>query len=135
MIESTSLQAELKRQVKDGSLIIDGSNDVLTMTLGTPEHSGRVRGLGFGVVPTRYFNLPKRGSKRHITELESELREAKKRLKDMEAQLKLRNEPVAAAPTVAPRAEKVASYMRESENIKRSSSGGKNATQSLSSKV
>ena len=49
--------------------------------------------------------------------------------------IKLRNEPIAAAPIITPRAEKVASYMRESENIKRSSSGGKIATQSLSSKV
>lgn len=52
---------KLKTQVKDGSIVIEGSCDVLTMALGTPEHTGRIRGKGIGVVPSRYLNLPKRG--------------------------------------------------------------------------
>ncbi|CAL9006430.1 unnamed protein product [Prunus brigantina] len=37
---------------------VASSNDVLTMALG-PEHPGRVRGLGAGISPRQYFNLPK----------------------------------------------------------------------------
>ncbi|BBN67701.1 hypothetical protein Prudu_157S000800 [Prunus dulcis] len=35
-----------------------GSKDVLTMALG-PEHPGRLRGVGAGISPRQYFNLPK----------------------------------------------------------------------------
>jgi len=48
----------LQKQVSEGSIQISGSNDVLTMALG-PEHPGRVRGVGAGVSPKQYFNLPK----------------------------------------------------------------------------
>ncbi|CAL2255058.1 unnamed protein product [Prunus armeniaca] len=40
-----------------GTLTVYGSNDVLTMALGTPKHGGRVRGVGAGVSPTQFFNL------------------------------------------------------------------------------
>ncbi|ONH90445.1 hypothetical protein PRUPE_8G054500 [Prunus persica] len=49
---------ELQKQVSEGKVRVDGSNDVLTMALG-PEHPGRVRGVGAGVSPRQYFNLPK----------------------------------------------------------------------------
>ncbi|BBN67601.1 hypothetical protein Prudu_126S000400 [Prunus dulcis] len=39
-------------------ICVSGSNDVLTMALG-PEHPGRVRGVGAGISPRQYFNLPK----------------------------------------------------------------------------
>ncbi|CAL2230609.1 unnamed protein product [Prunus armeniaca] len=50
---------DLKKQVSEGTLTVSGSNDVLTMALGTPEHGGRVRGVGAGVSPTQFFNLPR----------------------------------------------------------------------------
>ena len=48
----------MQKQVSEGKVRVDGSNDVLTMALG-PEHPGRVRGVGAGVSPRQYFNLPK----------------------------------------------------------------------------
>ncbi|KAF4376196.1 hypothetical protein F8388_018865 [Cannabis sativa] len=36
-----------------------GSEDVLTKALGTPEERGRVRGVGFGVTPTQFWNTPR----------------------------------------------------------------------------
>ncbi|KAI5338456.1 hypothetical protein L3X38_017727 [Prunus dulcis] len=41
--EKEKLIDELQKQVSEGTLIVSGSNDVLTMALG-PEHPGRVRG-------------------------------------------------------------------------------------------
>ncbi|BBG96921.1 hypothetical protein Prudu_005883 [Prunus dulcis] len=49
---------ELQKQVSEGKVSVSGSNDVLTMALG-PEHPGRVRGVGAGISPRQYFNLPK----------------------------------------------------------------------------
>ncbi|CAL2266082.1 unnamed protein product [Prunus armeniaca] len=49
---------ELQKQVAEGSLSITGSNDVLTLALG-PEHPGRVRGVGTGISPRQFFNLPR----------------------------------------------------------------------------
>ncbi|XP_040372966.1 uncharacterized protein LOC121052304 [Rosa chinensis] len=52
--------ANLKRKVASGELNAEGTNDVLTLALGTPEHGGRVRGIGGFVTPSTYFHLPKR---------------------------------------------------------------------------
>ncbi|KAI5324963.1 hypothetical protein L3X38_034036 [Prunus dulcis] len=49
---------ELQKQVSEGKVSVHGSNDVLTMALG-PEHPGRLRGVGAGISPRQYFNLPK----------------------------------------------------------------------------
>ena len=48
----------MQKQVSEGKVSVSGSNDVLTMALG-PEHPGRLRGVGAGVSPRQYFNLPK----------------------------------------------------------------------------
>ncbi|KAI5313104.1 hypothetical protein L3X38_042278 [Prunus dulcis] len=56
--EKTKLIDELQKQVSEGKVSVYGSNDVLTMALG-PEHPGRVRGVGAGISPRQYFNLPK----------------------------------------------------------------------------
>ena len=48
----------MQKRVLEGNLRVSGSNDVLTMALG-PEHPGRVRGVGAGISPRQYFNLPK----------------------------------------------------------------------------
>ncbi|KAM5550526.1 hypothetical protein ABKV19_027603 [Rosa sericea] len=50
----------LKEKVASGEISASGSNDVLTLALGTPEHGGRVRGVGAYVTPSSYFHLPKR---------------------------------------------------------------------------
>ncbi|CAL8174589.1 unnamed protein product [Prunus armeniaca] len=56
--EKAKLIDELQKRVSEGSLSVSGSNDVLTMALG-PEHPRRVRGVGAGISPRQYFNLPK----------------------------------------------------------------------------
>ncbi|CAL2228591.1 unnamed protein product [Prunus armeniaca] len=56
--EKAKLIDELQKQVAEGSLSITGSNDVLTLALG-PEHPGRVRGVGAGISPRQFFNLPR----------------------------------------------------------------------------
>ncbi|VVA38372.1 PREDICTED: ubiquitin-like-specific protease, partial [Prunus dulcis] len=57
-LEETMPGDELQKQVSEGKVSVYGSNDVLTMALG-PEHPGRVRGVGAGISPRQYFNLPK----------------------------------------------------------------------------
>ncbi|CAL9025227.1 unnamed protein product, partial [Prunus brigantina] len=56
--EKAKLIDDLQKQVSEGKVSVSGSNDVLTMALG-PEHPGRVRGVGAGISPKQYFNLPK----------------------------------------------------------------------------
>ncbi|ONI28204.1 hypothetical protein PRUPE_1G130900 [Prunus persica] len=56
--EETMPWDELQKQVSEGKVTVSGSNDVLTMAL-DPEHPGRVRGVGAGISPRQYFNLPK----------------------------------------------------------------------------
>ncbi|KAI5351250.1 hypothetical protein L3X38_004141 [Prunus dulcis] len=56
--EKAKLIDELQKQVFEGKVSVSGSNDVLTMALG-PEYPGRVRGVGAGISPRQYFNLPK----------------------------------------------------------------------------
>ncbi|XP_062082207.1 uncharacterized protein LOC133788674 isoform X2 [Humulus lupulus] len=50
---------DYKQKVAKGTLVVEGSKDVLTLALGTPEHSGRVRGMPKGVTPTQFFKTPK----------------------------------------------------------------------------
>ncbi|KAI5350199.1 hypothetical protein L3X38_003090 [Prunus dulcis] len=56
--EKAKLIDELQKQVSEGKVSVSGSNDVLKMASG-PEHPGRVRGVGAGISPRQYFNLPK----------------------------------------------------------------------------
>ncbi|KAK9291730.1 hypothetical protein L1049_019679 [Liquidambar formosana] len=46
---------ELTQQVNDGCIEVEGTNDILTMALDTPEHSGAIRGVSKGVTQTAYF--------------------------------------------------------------------------------
>ncbi|XP_058185923.1 uncharacterized protein LOC131303148 [Rhododendron vialii] len=52
---------EVTKQVDEGILITQGSNDILTMALGK-EHSGRVRCVGPHVTPSAFFHMPRRGN-------------------------------------------------------------------------
>ena len=72
----------LKSQFKDGNLVAQETSDVLIMALGTAELGGRVRGIGKGVTPTTYFHISRRGSKKHISELESKLHEKEEKCKE-----------------------------------------------------
>ncbi|KAF9605397.1 hypothetical protein IFM89_016974 [Coptis chinensis] len=79
---------DYQTQVKEGTLEVEGTKDVLTLALGTPEHGGRVRGVGDGVTPTQYFRLIKRGSKKHVRALESKSREEEEKRKKEEQKRK-----------------------------------------------
>lgn len=49
----------LLEQKERGDFVPSGTQDVLTTALKTPEHSGRVRGVGSFVTPKVFFDLPK----------------------------------------------------------------------------
>ncbi|XP_062011742.1 uncharacterized protein LOC133728340 isoform X2 [Rosa rugosa] len=55
---ATKIDDLLEKKSK-GELEISGSSDVLSQALETPEHSGRVRGVGGFVNPSTYFKMPK----------------------------------------------------------------------------
>ncbi|KAI5334214.1 hypothetical protein L3X38_024347 [Prunus dulcis] len=82
-------EEDLKKQVSKGTLTVSGSNDVLTLALGTHEHGGRVRGLGAGVSPTQFFNLPRQQRVKFVDKLKESVREAmREETKKMEARAK-----------------------------------------------
>ena len=60
-----------------------GSNDVLTVALGTEEYRGRVRGMGKFVKPHQYFYLPKTVK----TVMEIENQKMNKRFNKLEGKL------------------------------------------------
>ncbi|CAL9004428.1 unnamed protein product [Prunus brigantina] len=87
--EKVKLIDDLKKQVSEGTLTVSGSNDVLTMDLGTPEHGGRVRGVGAGVSPTQFFNLPRQQRVKFADKLkESVMAAVREETKKMEARAK-----------------------------------------------
>ena len=47
-----------KKEIREGKLKVEGSNDALTLALGTPEHKGRARRMRMGVTHTSYFHTP-----------------------------------------------------------------------------
>lgn len=59
----------LLEKQRNGEFKSCGSDDVLSAVLKTPEHPGRVRGVGSFVTPTVFFNLPK-GKRCRITKAE-----------------------------------------------------------------
>lgn len=59
-------------EVKDGKVIVEGVNDVLTKVLGKPEHGGRVRGQGKHVRQSDYFHLPRQKKAKTMDEKISE---------------------------------------------------------------
>ncbi|CAL2247233.1 unnamed protein product [Prunus armeniaca] len=80
---------DLKKQVFEGTLTVFGSNDVLTLALGTPEHGGRVKGVGAEVSPTQFFNLPRQQRVKFADKLKESVMEAvREETKKMEARAK-----------------------------------------------
>ncbi|KAI3909073.1 hypothetical protein MKW98_011434 [Papaver atlanticum] len=83
---------KLTEQVKEGSLVTSGSNDILTLALGTAEHSGNVRGMGKFISQGSYFHTarPKMQEEREARlRVEAELCQTKQRLARVEEQLAL----------------------------------------------
>ena len=69
-----------------------GSNDVLTLALGTPEHSGRVRGLPSGVTPSQLFKTPRSRKSNaqqdeYIRKLEQDIRKSIEEKNKMQDQI------------------------------------------------
>ncbi|CAL2256713.1 unnamed protein product [Prunus armeniaca] len=64
--------------VSEGTLTVSGSNDGLTFALGTPEHGGRVRGIGAGVSPSQFFNFPRQQRVKFVDKLKENVMEAVK---------------------------------------------------------
>ncbi|KAK1567498.1 hypothetical protein Q3G72_012913 [Acer saccharum] len=54
--EGVPHREELRNKFEAGSLSFDGENDILTVALGTKEHSGRVRGMNKFITPSFFFN-------------------------------------------------------------------------------
>ncbi|PON85049.1 hypothetical protein TorRG33x02_191490 [Trema orientale] len=46
------------QQYREGKIQIEESNDILTMALGNPEQSGRIRGMGKHVTQSQFFHTP-----------------------------------------------------------------------------
>ncbi|CAL8134527.1 unnamed protein product [Prunus armeniaca] len=87
--EKAKLIDDLKKQISDGTLTVSGSNDVLTLALGTPKHGGRVRGVGAGVSLTQFFNLPRQQRVKFADKLKENVMEAvREETKKMEARAK-----------------------------------------------
>ena len=63
------------------------SNDVLTQTLGTKEHNGRVCGVGGYITPTTYFHSVKKTSKDEANIILLENEELRRRVSELEAQI------------------------------------------------
>ena len=57
-----SLQDLLEEQASQGSFVAHGRQDVLTVSLGRPEHPGRVCAVGAGVTIKQYFGPSPRTS-------------------------------------------------------------------------
>ncbi|CAL2247264.1 unnamed protein product [Prunus armeniaca] len=87
--EKEKLIDDLKKQVSKGTLTVSGSNDVLTLALGTLEHGGRVRGVGARVSPTQFFNLLRQQRVKFANKLkESVMEVVREETKKMEARAK-----------------------------------------------
>lgn len=47
----------MQKKSEDGIVSTQGTNDIVSMTLGKPKYSVRVRGVGHYVTPTSYFHV------------------------------------------------------------------------------
>ncbi|XP_073015671.1 uncharacterized protein [Primulina eburnea] len=78
------------QEKREGKLKIEGpKNGILTKTLETEEHAGRVRGIGGHITPTIYFNVGRNWKGSDVsTEHKRELMEAKKKISEQDARIK-----------------------------------------------
>ncbi|XP_060971986.1 uncharacterized protein LOC115722053 [Cannabis sativa] len=75
---------DLRKQLEEGTISVEGKNDILTMALGTDEHGGRVRGLGYGVTQTQFFHTPRPTKRKNKDEDNEALSDMDKRLRETE---------------------------------------------------
>ncbi|KAL5714941.1 hypothetical protein ACHQM5_016836 [Ranunculus cassubicifolius] len=101
---------QVRKDVKDGIVSVEGKNDVLTLSLGTSEHNGRVRGAGKNFTPTNYFDIPRRVSKKKELEAEN---------MDLKAKIKMYESLLLEKGIESPHLENVASNSAKSDNGKR----------------
>ncbi|PON66990.1 hypothetical protein PanWU01x14_105720 [Parasponia andersonii] len=83
---------DYNQQFQEGNVEIDGSNDILTMALGTLEYSGCVRGMGFHISHRQYFHQPAPTKKPQSFDLkqwqDEQTHKKKQMLKEQEEQFK-----------------------------------------------
>lgn len=78
-----------EKELAEGSVKPDQGTDALTLVFGK-DHSGRVRGVGRGVTPTKYWNIPRRKSSSNdrIVELEKQLAFERQQRESADAEVK-----------------------------------------------
>ncbi|KAK3228725.1 hypothetical protein Dsin_000606 [Dipteronia sinensis] len=107
-VEACAIKIQkLANDFATGTVNSDETNDILTMTLETPERSGRVRGVGQYVTQSTYFHMHRGQNvaevKAFIEEQERKFNERTKRMEDDIARLKseLDTKAVIGQPTIA----------------------------------
>ena len=62
------LQDDIAQQHKEGNISLSPNEDILSHTLG-PDHGGWVRGKGYGMTPSKFFNAPRRNQQQDLISL------------------------------------------------------------------
>ena len=81
-MQMCSVQDSLEQQASQGSFVPHGRQDVLTATIGRPEHPGRVRATGVGVTIKQYFGPAQRTSRTSSSIAPEELEQLTQQIKD-----------------------------------------------------
>lgn len=97
-----------------GEFLPSGSIDVLSTALETPEHSGRVRGVGGFVTPKLFFNLPKEKRTR-ITKAELLARDRQRDEELERTKREMQMQIDALKAMISPVSEKASCQMAEQE--------------------
>jgi len=77
-----SIQDSLEEQVSQDSFVPHGRQDVLTIGIGRPEHSGRVHAVGDGVTIKQYFGSTPQSSRSSSCIPPEELEQLTQQIKD-----------------------------------------------------
>ena len=77
-----SLQDSLEGQASQGSFVAHGRQDVLTATIGRPEHPGHVRAVGTSVTIKQYFGPAPRTSHMSSSMAPEDVEQLKQQIRD-----------------------------------------------------
>ena len=77
-----SLHDSLEEQASQGSFVAHGRQDVLTVAIGWPEHPGRVRVVGAGVMIKQYFGPASRTSRTSSSMAPEDLEQMTQQIRD-----------------------------------------------------